>query len=505
MRVPLVLGLLLAVGGVAVAAWLAFSGPGDGIPDTPPEWTDEGGGGAVAKTPGHEVVAGTLEDEFGDPVEGAHVYLLERGDPIIPVEEPRIARSGEDGRFELEKREEEVVDLIAFRPGFRPALVESVTRGAEHRVVLPSGGRIRGRVEDDLGRPVVGARVTARTAGTKLDPPKGRFFPRHATFDLSFARTMSLLGGDFVLRGIGEGGVELFVTKRGYPGSAVPGRVFAAGGPAVTLVLLRPFRAEVRVKDEVSGEPIIAAGMKIELVGSEHEPVEGATGLDGVFRESFAFPAVDPPEATARVTAWLEEYGESVADGVPLDRIAEGKGFTLALTKRAPAKLRIRLLYDTGEPYGRWVYFELTKWSKTVIHRWGRVDEKGWMEFQAPPGTYDSIRPLARGGPRADSLENIELKSGQELERTLTITRGSDLRVKLSSADGRERFRGRIRIQIGDYSRESGLWGRSAFFPDLPAGRAVVTVTAKDHVPVTKKVVLAKGAALTLPISLEMP
>ena len=108
MRVPLVLGLLLAVGGVAVAAWLAFSGPGDGLPDTPPEWTDEGGGVAAAKTPGHEVVAGTLEDEFGDPVEGAHVYLLERGDPIIPVEEPRIARSGEDGRFELEKREEEV-------------------------------------------------------------------------------------------------------------------------------------------------------------------------------------------------------------------------------------------------------------------------------------------------------------------------------------------------------------------------------------------------------------
>ena len=58
MRIPLVLGLLLAVGGVAVAAWLAFSGPGDGLPDTPPEWTDEGGGVAAAKTPGHEVVAG---------------------------------------------------------------------------------------------------------------------------------------------------------------------------------------------------------------------------------------------------------------------------------------------------------------------------------------------------------------------------------------------------------------------------------------------------------------
>jgi hypothetical protein len=272
-RLALVVGLVVALGAVGAAAYFALD-PGDvpEIIDTAPERGDEPDQEPVE--PGMVRIAGRVEDEIGNPVIGASVYLLAKGDPAPPVVGPLHQRTDSAGGFSLTQEEGLTTDLIATCPGFRPTLTEHVDAGTGIRVVMKRGGEIRGVVLDDRDRPVIGASVFARSAGSEIAPQSGIYLPHHGTLDATYARALSGLGGKFTIKGVGEGKIDLRAEKRTHPELMRP-ILGVEAGDTVKLVLLHRFVASVFVVDAHGNAPIISAWVKIELPGKK--ALEGRT------------------------------------------------------------------------------------------------------------------------------------------------------------------------------------------------------------------------------------
>lgn len=131
---------------------------------------DEGGGeidlGTIVLEPG-AAISGTVVDDRGSPVEGAEVSFdswSTRGE-LKPWElETNAVKSDADGRFLLVDRAPgEKLDLSVWHPDFIAAEVRGVVVPREDVLVeLEGAARVAGRVVDPAGRPVAGARVSAR-------------------------------------------------------------------------------------------------------------------------------------------------------------------------------------------------------------------------------------------------------------------------------------------------------------------------------------------------------
>jgi hypothetical protein len=380
--------------------------------------------------------------------------------------------------------------------------------GGGYRLTLPPGRTIRGKVVDDRGRPIVGARVTARTTGARIDPPKGIYLPNHEKLDLTYVRALTRLGGAFTLTGVGEASVDVTASKRTYPELLRPALEVAPDTEGLKLVLLRPFVAALTVVDADTNEPIPHVSVKIDVPGEEGEeeraPYEGATDLEGRFEKRLDFPAARAPDVNVRISIYSEEHGEDVAEGVPLERLDEERGFAMTLVKKDPATLRLKVVYDNGEPYRQWSTFELKPAAGPQFVRWARREEDGYAVLKVRPGTYEYIRARGYAGDSVDSIENIALRPAEQLERTLTIERGGDLDITFALKEkGQGQLRGgRVEILSGEQNQVRGLWSNRAVFIDVRPGEAKLTVTHPDYEIVEKTITVTKGerTALTIPL-----
>jgi len=450
-------------------------------------------------------IAGTVEDEQGKPVTGAFVYLLSKGDPLVPPVGPRHRRSDAVGAFSLEKKEEKDLDLLAISPGFRPTVIEHAS-GDGLRVVLSRGGTIRGKVLDDQGRPIVGAKITARTSGSEVAPPRGIYLPHHATLFVTYMRTISGMGGAFVIHGVGEGEVDLVAGKRTHPELLRPWRGAAAGEAGVKLVLLRPFTASVAVVDSEKNEPIVSAGVVIEMPdekGGMPREIRGRTNRRGEMTKTLPFPAARAPDLRVKVTAGTEDYGSVVAEGVPLSKLEVGEGFTLRLTKQEPAILLLTIRYDTGKPYRNWIFFEVEPAFGDEFHRWSRIDKDGAASIKVPPGHYKAIRPRASGEIDAGELTNLKLDAAEEYEHAITITRGGDLHLTVTVGE-KQAARG-AKVTVGHPGGKiiRTIWGTTIHLNDIPPGLAIVTVEHEGHETVIESITLVKDEKRDLKITLR--
>jgi hypothetical protein len=372
--------------------------------------------------------------------------------------------------------------------------------------VLRRGGTIRGVVVDDLDRPVAGARIVARSSGSAVKPPRGVYLPHHATLGVTYARTLSGLGGAFTIRGVGEGEIDLVAEKRGYPELLRPLTGVVAGEEEARLVLLRPFVVDVAVVDADKNEPLVSAGVTITMPGEKEGEVEefrGRTNRRGMMTKKLDFPAARAPDVRVKVTAGYEDYGSVTAEGVPLEKLAEGAGFALRLAKQDPAALVLTVRYDTGKPYRSWLSFEAEPAYGDTIHRWGRIDAEGRSRIELPPGHYKALRPHTQGAAAVGAIENLTLAPGEEYEHAIEIPRGGDLYLTLLLPDGSEARGANVQVETVGDDHSRTMWGKVLWMQDLTPGAAAVSVTNEGYETARRELTIVKDERHDLKITLR--
>ena len=216
-------------------------------------------------------ISGLVVDEAGSPVGGARVTTFvnsARGS----VQEERSASSGPDGRFSLRKLPAgRLHALEAVREGFAPArrLADST---APVQLVLRRGALAFGRIVDEEGVPVPGARVSLTTEGEPGAP--FRHQPLHATADPD---------GRFELPRAGAGRHGLRAESPGFV-AAVEQVFIPEQEPEVDLGEIRLQAGGVieGVVTDARGRPVEKALILARPSVQDRSPMR--TGADGSFR-----------------------------------------------------------------------------------------------------------------------------------------------------------------------------------------------------------------------------
>jgi protocatechuate 3,4-dioxygenase beta subunit len=225
-------------------------------------------------------LSGLIVDARGRPVPGAWVLALPSN---------RQAWSRADGRFRLTRLlPRGAYELTVRKEGF-PRTTAAARTGAAGRevpplrIVLGEGQRIRGKVLDREGRPVVAAELTLT--------------PDSAEYGGAGERLRSVTSADaqgaFELRHLSPGRFELRVLARGFAPARRTAIEVGAGPEAVEIgvITLEPGAAIEGVVTDVAGNPIAGA----EVTPSSNEPVGNGfqeseppspyrAGADGRFR-----------------------------------------------------------------------------------------------------------------------------------------------------------------------------------------------------------------------------
>lgn len=503
MRIVLLVGVLLAAGAVVTAVVVLLDGPDPFVPQAPSPEVEPEDPLTELPAPDPMSVTGRVVDPAGAPLASVDVYLLSPENPLVPADEPQRVRTGEDGTFILRGMKGERVDIVAYRAGFRPGVVTDVSPGTTHRVTLPEGLVVAGTVTDDAGQPLSGVSVTARTSGTNFVPPRGLFLPNHEALPLTWVRTLSGADGAFRLRGVGEGRLDITGEKRGYPGMENPLNGFDPSGGPARIVMLRPFIASITVRDSETSDPLPRVAVTVSRVDAEEERAAGRTNHRGRFTGRMPWPAAQAPDCRVSIVAWDRRYGEIRADGIALEKVEKGKGFTLHAIRRDPGVVRLHVVYDTGEPYGQWIGFRFEVTAQVSQFRGGRPDEDGFVTMSVPAGTYPVVRAAAAGTVGNAEIAGLQVLSGVTVEESLVVERGGDVQFHFEGGDTADRVVGRMKLVSGDFTLARGVWGRDFTIRDLPPGDFEVTLQLRDYEPVTLPVMVVKGKLVEVPVGLR--
>jgi hypothetical protein len=190
-------------------------------------------------------VAGLVVDRQGRPVPGAEIWLSRvsrfLGDGWLAGDV--VARADSDGTFFLRSVGPKQ-DIGAFAPGFAPALLEELEerswtpndpRARVTLVLEREGAFLEGRVVDEVGAPVPGARVAFGHAGMpELPRADGRFgrgpTPRAVTSDEL---------GRFRADWLQPGPTPVFVLAEGFALAHVEAEASIASAEPVVVALAR--------------------------------------------------------------------------------------------------------------------------------------------------------------------------------------------------------------------------------------------------------------------------
>ena len=245
---------------------------------------------AAAAAPGVTLI-GRVVDGAGRPVPQARVVFREPGSSTmfrrLAGEEgapgPREVRTDADGRFALD------VELPAQREpeGDQPAFL-----GAEHgrlavahpefvtlmhdcprlapgsidvgTLSLELGAGVAGRVVDELGRPVAGARVTGRSLDDAPRGPGGFMRLMGARLAEEYGAASTGPDGRFLVTGLGSGAAELSAEAEGRQLGVVEDLVLEAGlTQQVGDVVLATGAAIAGWVLDHEGQPIVGASVRV--------------------------------------------------------------------------------------------------------------------------------------------------------------------------------------------------------------------------------------------------
>lgn len=253
---------------------------------------------------GSAIIGTVVEEGTRKPVAGARVsaYASTGFGGFARRRAERLARTDPRGRFRLPGLAPARYAVEASREGYLPASVAGVDASGQSappaNLALRKAASISGKVTDEKGQPVAGARVRiTREMGIRR-MLRGAASNPGALFGGQGVLTVA--DGSFRLRGLEpERNLLLEAAKSGYATARKPGVSLKAGDAIkdLALVVRRGLEARGKVVD-AQGQPVAGAEIRaahredgmmggtrvqMRLMGMDREKPDAVTGSDGAF------------------------------------------------------------------------------------------------------------------------------------------------------------------------------------------------------------------------------
>ena len=285
---------------------------------------------------------------------------------------------------------------------------------------------IRGRVTDAEGRPVAGARLTARTASAE-DDDTGRFGPKTGR---AHGAAVSAADGIFEIRGAGD---FAYALETAPPEAFVaPDETRTRGGASdVAIVVKTGLRARVVVLGP-EGSPVVGASVSVESLQGLDTVAEATTGDDGAatlpsLREGRKFRLhVSPPHDVALLSK-SESWTSRSETTIRLGRRFSAAGTIIDPDGRPVPHADYWVFRggqfgphrDSADEHGRFRVDGVAEGDVLIAagdFPWHQMSSPGWpsldepelvasLATRIPAGTQDARVPLA-----ADRLLRIDLE-----------------------------------------------------------------------------------------------
>jgi hypothetical protein len=393
-------------------------------------------------------------------------------------------------------------------PGWAPAR-STVLPGVEAELRLWRSVPVEGRVVDETGAPVAGARI-AMGEWEVASEPDGRFLlhahdegparilVRHPSYveahagvtaparDLRFVlkRGLSISGRVVFPSGAPVPGITI-VCDRGFPWreteTAEDGGFVVSGLPPGLVTLYCPAFAKTDVAAGSAGVELVARRhvVRIRALDDRGRPFRRATF---VFR---LLPDTVPAEQTGGtvgedgllVTCQPGETTLLFSPGVPgfecpvlsLDLHGPLRLHDVAVTLRrveAWGALDLRVRDEAGGRPAR-VSLQLTNAAGTGPFReWVEVDEEGRAVVErVPPGRYRATVTVPNPGPddfRLPAEAEVEVRGGARADLAVVLPLGGRIRVTVLGAEGTSRAPADVCLEDPDGKERGTLWSKVA-------------------------------------------
>ncbi|MES1243960.1 MAG: carboxypeptidase regulatory-like domain-containing protein [Acidobacteriota bacterium] len=336
----------------------------------------------IVLTPG-AAVEGRVLSPSGKPVAGARVEMADEGGRGFFWMQDSGTTDG-DGRYRLEGIPPGSRSFQASHPDYRRTVRDLEVRSGENTLdlSLEGGVEVRGRVVDEGGAPVPGARISLREGGRSWDLP----------------RDVSGADGSFTLTGVADGTYRLVGEKEGFARDEEGLAILVAGSSVGGL--------EVKL-----GRGGAVTGQLLGLDFTELSQVQvrsdgGGGGRTGTVRPDGSYRIENLASGKRRIVATLPG-GTRQADGeVELE----------------PGVSEARLDLDFGEGVtltgrvlrnGEALAGAMVSLGGAAGGRWGETDHEGRFRFESlAEGSYD-LAVMTFGGTRHE--EKLELAGDRDL------------------------------------------------------------------------------------------
>lgn len=383
-------------------------------------------------------ITGIVEDEQGQPLAGAEVYLKD-------LPQWRTSTS-ESGRFRLNADLGVSYGVIAARPGLAPALVHVTVpnppdRLPDLRLTLLRGARVEGRIVDETGSPVAAADVALRREDAAV----------HERSPEALPKTVSGDDGRFGLSALPYGWLELHASANGI--AAHPRRFEVAASTTIDL-------GDV-VLDR--GEPL-----EVQVTDPAGEPLEGAEAwartADPLFRETPRRIGVTGPNGRLTIFGGSPEI-EICRDGFMSEKIpdlepGEPSSKPLEVVLETAVRISGRIVDPEGLPVAgallqgsngnKSIPFHDCAATAAANEDWtSSFDRDGRFSISVGAPLRFSLRATAKG--YLPATRDLEVRPGQDLEDVvLALDPGLTVTGTVSTPEGEPAMGAQVSVRLRD-------------------------------------------------------
>ncbi len=382
------------------------------------------------------VLAVTVQDASGNPVEGAHVGL-EYTEPALFAGAVGGAVTDSNGQAWLRMVELPSMDywpmglptgacnLRIEPPPYRNLMAQRVdgigiAAGQEtpRTVTLGQGAELRGRITDAAGTGL--GHLTVQVWGTSRSSDGQSASAQ--TDSTGAYRFESLVPGTYTLS------VSPDASHRGFLPKSVSGLAVSAGTPLVRDLVLERGAVVTGVVIDARGAPLAEAVVRLTSLAPNATDFDGETETDAAGR--YLISPVPPGEY--EITAQAPPYHNLAVYKARLT-LTSGQELTQNLQLAAGAVIEGLIQDEEGNPVAGVLVYTLGHADHT-----SSSDSSGRYRLeQLSAGTYDlHVEPTDDMRYLAQALTGVTVAAGETVTRNLVLRRAGEIRGRITTADG---------------------------------------------------------------------
>lgn len=449
----------------------------------------------VFDLPARGTVRGRLLAEDPSLVRGAVLTLRSAVDELVTAE---VAA---DGAFAFERTVtpgpaslSATDGRIAFASGSSVATIRVEEQSQSFELAVGAPAVVTGRVVDEQGAPVAGARITATATGQLLDRLSragsalldrnigklGDQLTRSAAGEPEPLLAVTDADGSFRVRGLPPGTVALRVARAGYGTTQQQVEVPACGQSAAAKDLV--LRAGCRVRGRVQRGDRPLAGVQVGVV-VDGMAITSITGLDG------AYELTDLPQGDYRVSARYATFPSVKSKDIARAR----PGAPVVVDVELPPGRTVRgsVTGVDGQPVEGALVWLRGEQANPVL-----TDSNGAFEIEAPNREIE----LVVGQSERSARKVVPVPFGQErVVVSIDAVPNCTVTARVLGLPGRRALSGVLLRVANDRAAEasSSRWfdleAGSLRHPLFPAGKSKVVFWAEGHAPVAREIELQAG------------